>query len=626
MNENNPKRREWVKNAIIIFLVIMLILTFFSNTIMNYSLPEVSAQYVSRGTLSEQIRGSGTVEANQSYEIKLDETRVIESVDVKVGDVVTKGQKLMTLEDTESTELESARKTLDSLKLEYDKALLASGEDYSLDNLAIENKEEDLELLKADYAKLDEYRREYGEVEKTIREYEKMIETYTEQLAGLSAEDYSMLGADLYKKVNSAKTTYDSAVASKEKSEEKIKEYESNITGGNSDAIKAVRQAIDNKELEISRTEKSITAEYLKDDFDQSKLDELYNTLEQQKLELAHLNDDYSAEVSKSSNSSRNNQLLAAEKITLELNVEQCDKAKEKLDTVLVEAKNEIKNRQQEVKDKLDDLNRENSDLKSKAEKTDSEFEAEIRTMERELEQMKVTLSQKQRSDAESSGAAALDMKAKQDEIAEQEKLVKKLESRSIGAEVTAQVAGRITELPYVAGEEAAQGTAVAKIEITDKGYTVEMTVTVEQARKVRVGDAADIQYYWYGDASATLQAINPDTANPAKNRILKFAVTGDVTPGQSLQLAIGAKGQNYDTIIPNSAIREDNNGKFVLAVVAKSSPLGNRYMAERIDIEVLASDDNSSAVSGAIDGSEFIITTSTKPIESGMQVRLVES
>ena len=102
--------------------------------------------------------------------------------------------------------------------------------------------------------------------------------------------------------------------------------------------------------------------------------------------------------------------------------------------------------------------------------------------------------------------------------------------------------------------------------------------------------------------------------------------MTGDVTPGQSLQLAIGAKGQNYDTIIPNSAIREDNNGKFVLAVVAKSSPLGNRYMAERIDIEVLASDDNSSAVSGAIDGSEFIITTSTKPIESGMQVRLVES
>lgn len=42
MNENTKKRREWIKNAAIVFLVIMLILTFFSNTIMNYSLPEVA--------------------------------------------------------------------------------------------------------------------------------------------------------------------------------------------------------------------------------------------------------------------------------------------------------------------------------------------------------------------------------------------------------------------------------------------------------------------------------------------------------------------------------------------------------------------------------------------------------
>ena len=46
MNENTKKRREWIKNAAIVFLVIMLILTFFSNTIMNYSLPEVATQTV----------------------------------------------------------------------------------------------------------------------------------------------------------------------------------------------------------------------------------------------------------------------------------------------------------------------------------------------------------------------------------------------------------------------------------------------------------------------------------------------------------------------------------------------------------------------------------------------------
>ena len=87
----------------------------------------------------------------------------------------------------------------------------------------------------------------------------------------------------------------------------------------------------------------------------------------------------------------------------------------------------------------------------------------------------------------------------------------------------------------------------------------------------------------------------------------------------------MGSKGQRYEYIVPNSAVREDNNGKFVLAVRSKSSPLGNRYMAERIDVEVLASDDTSSALSGDIFNGDFIITTSTSPIKAGDQIRLVE-
>ena len=628
MNENkSTKRREWVKNAIIIFLVIMLILTFFSNTIMNYSLPEVSAQYIGSGTLSEQIRGSGTVTANQSYEMKLDETRVVASVNVEVGDTVEKGQTILTLEDAESSELEDARKTLDSLKLEYEKALLATGEDYTLDNLSIKNKEEDLELLKADYDKLDGYRKEYEKVEDTVKEYEKLIESYTEQLTGLAAEDYSVLSTEYYNKVIKAKNVYDTAEKAKAKTEEKIKNYESEIAaGGNAEGIKAARQAIDDKNLEISEVQDAITAEYLKPDFSQATIDELNSKIIRLNLDLKHLQEDYNSELSKSSDYSRNQQLLGGEKMTLSINQTKCDDAKEKLDKVLFEVKSAIKEKQEETQNKLDDLIADSEELKKKASKTDDEAEAEIRATERELEQMKATLVQKQQADAESAGIAALDMEAKQEAIVKQEELVKKLADKAVDAEVTAQVSGRITELPFVAGEEVAQGSSVAKIEMTDKGYTLEFTVTAEQARKVKVGDEAEIQYFWYGDAKAVLKSIKNDTVNPAKNRILNFEITGDVMPGQNLQLAMGAKGQQYETIVPNSAIREDNNGKFVLAVVAKSSPLGNRYTAQRVDIEVLASDDTSSAISGGLFGGEFIITTSTKPIEAGMQVRLVES
>ncbi|MBQ7783748.1 MAG: RND transporter, partial [Oscillospiraceae bacterium] len=59
-NEPKSPRKELIKTIAIIFLAVLLVLTFFSNTIMNYSLPQVSAIYVNQGTISEQIRGSGT--------------------------------------------------------------------------------------------------------------------------------------------------------------------------------------------------------------------------------------------------------------------------------------------------------------------------------------------------------------------------------------------------------------------------------------------------------------------------------------------------------------------------------------------------------------------------------------
>ena len=121
MNENtNPsKRREWVKNAAIVFLSIMLVLTFFSNTIMNYSLPEVATEYVQRGTITEKVRGTGNLEATDPYSVVVTESRKIESVNVKNGDMVEKDAVLFYLEDVESEELKAAQKELDDLRLAY---------------------------------------------------------------------------------------------------------------------------------------------------------------------------------------------------------------------------------------------------------------------------------------------------------------------------------------------------------------------------------------------------------------------------------------------------------------------------------------------------------------------------
>ena len=83
--ENSVRKREWVKTAAIIFLAVLLVLTFFSKTIMNASLPEVAAQQAASGAINARIRGQGTVEASEVYNVTIKQTRKVASVLVKTG-------------------------------------------------------------------------------------------------------------------------------------------------------------------------------------------------------------------------------------------------------------------------------------------------------------------------------------------------------------------------------------------------------------------------------------------------------------------------------------------------------------------------------------------------------------
>ena len=73
--ETTVKKREWVKDAAIVFLAVLLVLTFFSNTIMNRNLPEVATQYVSDGTINAKdanivLRYAAAVGTGQKVSIK----------------------------------------------------------------------------------------------------------------------------------------------------------------------------------------------------------------------------------------------------------------------------------------------------------------------------------------------------------------------------------------------------------------------------------------------------------------------------------------------------------------------------------------------------------------------------
>ena len=126
--ENSVRKREWVKTAAIIFLAVLLVLTFFSKTIMNASLPEVAAQQAASGAINARIRGSGTVEASEVYNVTIKQTRKVASVLVKTGQEINVGDTMFVLEAEDSDELKQAETDLETLQQNYDKSLIEAGQ------------------------------------------------------------------------------------------------------------------------------------------------------------------------------------------------------------------------------------------------------------------------------------------------------------------------------------------------------------------------------------------------------------------------------------------------------------------------------------------------------------------
>ena len=642
------KRREWVKTAAIIFLTIMLLLTFFSNTIMNYSLPEVSAKYVQSGSLSEQIRGTAAVEAAQQYEVKYTgASRVVQAVEVKQGDTVEKGQVLLRFEEGESPDLQQAQSDLEAKQDEYRTKLLDAGVDYSADELSIKNLQEDIARLKEslggsdDYLKkLDEQKaledkindltKQSNELTKESKVFEDELTHITEQLTALSSDDYESLD-DVYSKELSP--LYDNVVkykAEKEKYDKKVEQITKEL------GKEVTNEDIINKQAEIEKLQSqlsSLNQKYLNALFDDKadivsinqSISDTNTDLGKARSELYELYNKQTTSnlISQKLKTATNNQTTFTNSFT---------NAENKLNLKKIEVSKKLNAEKKAVKAKADKKNNELDDVKAeiedvKLDKTQADADLEtinsIESKERDLESQKLALQKKQKDDLVAAGKDDIATEALQREIKRLEEKVEKLKADAAGGEITAQVAGVISSMKIVAGETLESGTSVASIEMTEKGYTASFSVTLDQAKKVKVGDNADIQYFWGGDAQAKLTQIKADQSDSQKKQLV-FDITGDVTPGQSLQLVLGGKGQPYECIIPNNAIKEDSNGKFVLTVVAKSSPLGNRYIAKRADITVLASDGVNTAVTGVVQ-SDFIISTSTKPINAGDQVRLVD-
>lgn len=780
-NEAQNKRRGWVKNATIIFLAVMLVLTFFSNTILNWSLPEVSGQYAGYGQIKTSITGSGTVKANMTYSITSKDTREVKEVLVKKGDHVEAGQSLILLEDFENADLTAAEDSLKDMEYNYEVKLVNHNNSDS--NTEINDLREQLAALRKEKEKADSLDRQITGAEEIVKIYDSDYKRYTNSVANLektvseltsgdaanSAELAEKIAAyeaaaqnladaktaletanNIYNEISdesdtsyaAAKSAYDAAKKAYDNAVQELayleEDYQTAIKDSSdygstqaslasaSAALSSAKNARDTAQSTLTNAESTLKNRYpgnidsdneyktvqnaqtqylsakkayedaLKtgdsaliaqtkaaldaltdytatlsawDEYLTAKsryaaavdavsaaqarydaiskaagsttnvtdkeLASMLRNIEQKRTALVELKTELNtAQKNFEEASSRDGRLQAAkaDKTTAQRSVNEWERKsaqlKNEMDKMVSNetkaVKNDLKSEQQKqsaVKEQLDSAQTKLDSLKADMPKTPEQLGEEIKTAQKQLTTL-VT------NNSKADSLFALEIQKDQEAIEKQREKVEKLKEKTYTGEITAKVTGTISNLNCVAGQKVDAGSSYGEIEVDGKGYSMQISVTNEQAASVHVGDRCSItDYYWGPEVKMTVASIKPDTSNPGKGKILEIEIDGEVSEGQTLNLSIGDRQTSYDLVVPNSAIREDSNGKYILIASVKSTPLGNRYIAKRVNVTVIKKDNLNSAVDAGTEyGYEYVITSSTAPVEEGSQVRLAKS
>lgn len=565
--KKNRTRKEWVKNLLIVFLAVMLVLTFCSNTIMNMYLPEVQTEAVRAGKIQDSIRGSGVVELNQAYQIKLPSVRTIKTVLVKNGQEVKVGDVLFQLDKGDETELEAAKNTYLEYQTEYQKKLIGKDYNYDKEELAIES------------ARLD--------YKKAVRALNTVIKNKKEAVIKT-------------KKLNSV----NKKIAALEKS---IAEYEQNI---------AALGDVDEKAAHDDLEAKKRTLTTLKNEL--GDIDADIVTLKESGASQAEITE---------------KERMRRDK-AVEVNNMQADvNAASEAVTSAAAGADKIKN----YNAQKGKYSRELEEYQAKQAKLTARLEVLNASMSKEEAQEQVTEKEiawnnliadyeiKKSEDSYNKQTDDIDLKAAKDKLESQKKLVDELTDTIGKSEVTAQMAGIVSQISCMPGDSTQPDTPLAVISADDGCFTLKVSVTKEQAVKVKQGQSATLTNYWGSDGSAVLRSIEPDAEDSA-NRILCLEVKGeDIAEGDNISVSIGGESKEYDAIVSKNSIYEDNNGKFVLVITNKNTPLGTRYIATRRNIDILAEDDIRAAISMETYGNDYVITASSKAVEPGEQVKLKE-
>lgn len=549
MKQKSISKKIKIKIIAICFFAAVLILTFFSNTIMNASLPEITAQYAKAGMITEKISSSGIVTADQTMNIYPKAAGTIAEITVQNGDTIKQGDLLCTIQPESGM-------TNDTSGNAYENAYYAAIQLYLQQEMSYETA---VTQLNKDKAALKSHIDAIYQLSENAAVSKQCAALQAEQSALEQA--LSFVTADSYPKLPEKYRVYLTESAQKQEAAERCEEQ----------AQKALADA-QGKLAGDSESQQELVDEAFQ------RMDQAYSaylTAHQAWQNGTGTEDETSAAWAEYENCTEVYQ--------------QADKQLEKA----IQAENAVDSAEQA-------LETAQQEKKTAARSFDTALDNAARAIK--IDQYLLTILQAEASDADVHVSYNADGTVP----------------------VYAEADGTVVAINASVGDAAAISTPMLQMVRADTTYTLRILVSSEKAQDLQIGTEAVVIN---ADASAILKGISPSAQSGNLNeKELSFAVTGDVESGQTLVVKMNEKSQNYDLVVPSRAISEDSKGTFVFVVQTRSTPLGNRYSAKRVNIEVLADDGTNAAVSGELDRDSYVICLSTEAIQAGDMVRMKET
>jgi len=539
------------KTIIIIIIIITAIGAIFWHFQTSKKSPEYTTFKVIKGTLTQSIDATGKVESAESINLNFKTTGRIASILVKVGDKVTAGQTLATLESKAlQSRIDDARAKLAQAQADYQKLLAgASAEEIKIAENTVSQKKQDLTAAKNNLTRL-----------KSLRDTELLN---LKEAAITTLKNEIIIAQGAMDEIDNTLNDQDAKDTLSIKNSGALVEAKNNQIIAND----AVNQSKEKINLINSR---SLDSEVL------AALDNLKETLSLVATTLSNTLDVLAATITSS-------QLSEAELDALKSNIKTQQTKINTAQTNIQTAKSNWTNKISYYKDQVAAA----EDAIKQAEKALQIAESELALKKTPPRQFEIDAAQAKINQAQASLNLAYANLA--DTI------------------ITAPIKGVITKKNYEKGEQTTLNTPVLEM-IGESNLQIEVNIPESDIAKVKTGQKVEITLDAFGDDkkfAGTVTFIDPaETVVEGvvyyKTKIQINEPQTQIKPGMTANLTIYTNKKDGVLIIPLRAIKSKGGKKYV-------EVLENGTLTQRIITTGLQGNQGVEVTSGLKEGEEVV-------------------